>query len=110
MVSQGKRPPSLTAVIVGDDKASQIYVRNKMNAAERCGLHANIIQRDSSLRQDELIEIMDQLGRDDQVYIAIPDNTHTHTHTHTQTHYDVLGGWYISSIASTTTHSREDNM
>ena len=67
LVSSGKRPPSLTAVIVGDDKASHIYVGNKMKAAEKCGLHANIIQRDSSLTQEELLEILDNLKRDEKV-------------------------------------------
>ena len=67
MVSRGTRPPSLTAVIVGDDKASHIYVGNKMKAAEKCGLHANIIHRDSQLTQEELLEMLDELGRDEKV-------------------------------------------
>ena len=67
LVSRGNRPPSLTAVIVGDDKASQIYVGNKMKAAEKCGLCANIIQRDSQLSQEELLEMLDELGRDGEV-------------------------------------------
>ena len=66
-MSQGKRPPSLTAVIVGDDKASQIYVGNKLKAAEKCGLRADTIQRGSSLSQEELLELIDSLRRDDGV-------------------------------------------
>ena len=67
LVSGGKRPPHLTAVIVGDDKASQIYVGNKMKAAEKCGLRATILKRDSSLEQNELLDILHQLGRDELV-------------------------------------------
>ena len=67
LVSRGRRPPHLTAVIVGDDKASQIYVGNKMKAAEKCGLKATVLKKDSSLQQTQLLEILDQLGRDDQV-------------------------------------------
>ena len=67
LVAQGRRPPHLTAVIVGDDKASQIYVGNKMKTAEKCGLKATVVQRDSSLGQTELLEILDQLGSDPEV-------------------------------------------
>lgn len=68
LVSRRRRPPHLTAVIVGDDKASQIYVGNKMKAAEKCGLKATVLKKDSSLQQTQLLEILDQLGRDDQVH------------------------------------------
>ena len=67
LVSRGNRPPSLTAVLVGDDKASRIFVGNKMKAAEKCGLRANLVQRDSTLSQEELLELLDELGRDGEV-------------------------------------------
>ena len=70
-MSQGKRPPHLTAVIVGDDKASQIYVGNKMKAAEKCGLRATVVKRDSSLGQAELLELLDQLRRDQEVSVCV---------------------------------------
>jgi methylenetetrahydrofolate dehydrogenase(NAD+)/5,10-methenyltetrahydrofolate cyclohydrolase len=84
LVSRGNRPPSLTAVIVGDDKASQIYVGNKMKAAEKCGLRANIIQRDSQLSQEELLEMLDELGRDgevDGILVQLPLPHHIHEKT-----------------------------
>ena len=36
-VKAGHRPPHLTAVLVGEDPASAVYVRNKMKAAQACG-------------------------------------------------------------------------
>ncbi|CAI8044405.1 Bifunctional methylenetetrahydrofolate dehydrogenase/cyclohydrolase, mitochondrial [Geodia barretti] len=84
LVSGGKRPPHLTAVIVGDDKASQIYVGNKMKAAEKCGLRATILKRDSSLEQNELLDILHQLGRDelvDGILVQLPLPPHIHEKT-----------------------------
>ena len=105
LVSEGKRPPSLTAIIVGDDKASQIYVRNKMKAAERCGLRADIIQKDSSLTQEELLELLDGLKRDDEVIVMdTPPLSLSHTHTHAYMHtcmYNIL----FSSISPPSLHS-----
>lgn len=37
-VSKGNRTPQLVAVLVGQDPASQIYVKNKMNAAKVVGI------------------------------------------------------------------------
>ena len=37
LVSAGKRPPHLTAIIVGEDPASHTYVKNKMKACEETG-------------------------------------------------------------------------
>jgi hypothetical protein len=39
-VAKGIRPPGLAVVIVGEDPASQIYVRNKRRAAQECGFHS----------------------------------------------------------------------
>ena len=38
IVAAGKRPPHLTAIIVGNDPASMTYVRNKMSACKYTGL------------------------------------------------------------------------
>ena len=67
LVSRGFRPPSLSAIIVGDDKASQIYVGNKIKAAEKCGLKSEIIAKDSSVSQDELLDIIDGLKTNGKV-------------------------------------------
>jgi len=37
MAAQGKRRPGLAVVLVGDDPASHVYVRNKRAACEECG-------------------------------------------------------------------------
>ena len=56
------------AVLIGEDKASQIYVDNQIMAAEECGLKADIIQRTSDVTEEELLEVIDELRRDEKVW------------------------------------------
>ena len=42
--SQG-RPPGLTVILVGDNPASQVYVRNKVKACEEVGIRSQLIQK-----------------------------------------------------------------
>ena len=62
------RPPQLTAVLVGDDPASQTYVSNKTRDAKKCRVDTQTILRDSSTSQEELLELVDSLNRDDKVH------------------------------------------
>ena len=61
------RPPQLTAVLVGDDPASHTYVSNKTRDAKKCSVDTYTILRDSSTSQEELLELVDSLNRDDKV-------------------------------------------
>lgn len=62
------RPPQLTAVLVGDDPASHTYVSNKTRDAKKCRVDTQTILRDSSTSQEELLELVDSLNRDDKVH------------------------------------------
>ena len=62
------RPPQLTAVLVGDDPASHTYVSNKTRDAKKCKVDTQTILRDSSTSQEELLELVDSLNRDDKVH------------------------------------------
>ena len=61
------RPPQLTAVLVGDDLASHTYVSNKTRDAKKCRVDTHTILRDSSASQEELLELVDSLNRNDKV-------------------------------------------
>lgn len=56
--------PGLTVVIVGEDTASQVYVRNKKRTAEACGFNSvqHTLPADSS--QDEILELIHALNHD----------------------------------------------
>ncbi len=74
-VRQLTRPPGLAVVIVGEDPASQIYVRNKGRVAEKLGFHH--IQRTlpATIGQDELLAVVDALNADphvDGILVQLP--------------------------------------
>ncbi|MCB0408238.1 MAG: bifunctional methylenetetrahydrofolate dehydrogenase/methenyltetrahydrofolate cyclohydrolase FolD [Bdellovibrionales bacterium] len=54
-VEKTKRPPGLGVILVGEDPASQVYVRNKMKACSEVGMESVEIQLPSSASEDELI-------------------------------------------------------
>lgn len=61
------RPPHLAAVIVGDNPASQAYVRNKMRACEEVGFASSLIKKPLATTQSELLDIIAKLNEDDQL-------------------------------------------
>lgn len=60
--------PHLAAVLVGDDQASAIYVRNKQRACEQSGLKSTLHRLSASTSQAELLDLVDQLNRDPSVH------------------------------------------
>ena len=60
--------PSLAVVIAGEDPASQVYVRNKQRACERCGILSTRIDLPSTATQDDILEIVVDLNIDDSVH------------------------------------------
>ncbi len=61
------RSPGLAAVLVGDDPASHVYVRNKLKACERCGIHSVMRHLPPDCRQDDVAGVLDALNRDDEI-------------------------------------------
>lgn len=67
MVADGHRPPCLAAVLVGEDPASAVYVRNKARACERAGITGKTIRLPAETTQSELLAVVLTLNQDDQV-------------------------------------------
>ncbi|MGC1166232.1 MAG: bifunctional methylenetetrahydrofolate dehydrogenase/methenyltetrahydrofolate cyclohydrolase FolD [Solirubrobacterales bacterium] len=61
------RVPTLATVIVGDDPASEIYVRNKHNGCEEVGMHSVHHGLAAATSEDELLRLVAALGEDDEV-------------------------------------------
>ncbi len=55
--------PGLAVIIVGDDPASKIYVRNKAKACEEVGFYSEVITKPEKTSQRELLEIIDSLNK-----------------------------------------------
>ncbi|MFZ5829711.1 MAG: bifunctional 5,10-methylenetetrahydrofolate dehydrogenase/5,10-methenyltetrahydrofolate cyclohydrolase, partial [Planctomycetota bacterium] len=60
--------PTLAAVLVGDDPASQIYVRNKQKACEKAGLTSQLFRLPQTTSTDELLDLVGRLNADTAVH------------------------------------------
>ena len=66
-LAQGQRAPTLAVVLIGEDPASAIYVRNKRLACEKVGIRSLAYGLPSTTTQEELLALIDQLNHDDEV-------------------------------------------
>jgi methylenetetrahydrofolate dehydrogenase (NADP+)/methenyltetrahydrofolate cyclohydrolase len=60
--------PGLAVVLVGDDPASTVYVRNKGRACEEAGMHSLTIRLASHATQAELLAVVDRLNADPAIH------------------------------------------
>lgn len=61
------RAPCLAAVLVGEDPASKIYVANKRKDCEECGFLSREYNLDTSVTQEELLQLIAKLNTDDTI-------------------------------------------
>jgi methylenetetrahydrofolate dehydrogenase (NADP+)/methenyltetrahydrofolate cyclohydrolase len=71
--------PKLVAVLVGQDPASQVYVRNKEIACQKAGIDSQILKLDSTTTTASLLSTLDQLNQDPSVHgilvqLPLPDH------------------------------------
>ncbi|MCD8027643.1 MAG: bifunctional methylenetetrahydrofolate dehydrogenase/methenyltetrahydrofolate cyclohydrolase FolD [Erysipelotrichaceae bacterium] len=64
---EGKRIPKLVVILVGEDPASQVYVRNKDRACQYTGMLSEIIRLEDTISEDDLLNEIDRLNKDDSV-------------------------------------------
>lgn len=60
--------PGLAVIIVGDDPASQVYVRNKHRACEQVGFHSEGYELPADTTQEALEALIDRLNTDDRIH------------------------------------------
>lgn len=61
------RPPHLVVILVGDDPASQSYVKGKGKDAEEVGFKGTTILKPATITENELLELISSLNQDDDV-------------------------------------------
>lgn len=71
--------PCLAAILVGEDPASQVYVRNKQKACEKAGIQSRLERLPANTDQDALLNRIGQLNEDSQVHgilvqLPLPDS------------------------------------
>ena len=84
LVSAGGPTPGLAAVLVGNDPASGVYVRNKGRACEEAGIFSEIFYMPADVSQANLLSLIDQLNRDTRfhgilVQLPLPNGLDEHT-------------------------------
>ncbi|KAA1260118.1 Tetrahydrofolate dehydrogenase/cyclohydrolase [Rubripirellula obstinata] len=67
-VASGGPKPCLTAVLVGEDPASQVYVRNKSRACEKAGIDGRTMRLPAETTQAELLSVVQGLNDDPAVH------------------------------------------
>jgi methylenetetrahydrofolate dehydrogenase (NADP+) / methenyltetrahydrofolate cyclohydrolase len=60
--------PHLVAILVGDDPASQTYVRNKEKACQELGIVSSVYRQSESLTENELLSMIDFINNDPDVH------------------------------------------
>ena len=73
--TQGKRPPLLSVILVGDNPASQSYVRGKEKACLSVGMENRTIRLDAGISQEELIQVVRNQNEDpdvDGILVQLP--------------------------------------
>jgi len=66
-LDKGWRRPHLTAILVGDDGASQTYVANKERSCKKVGFDSTVLRLPESTTEEELLAEVKRLNRDDSV-------------------------------------------
>lgn len=83
-VAEKKSIPALAVILVGNDAASAIYVKNKRLACERAGLRSVSHDLPADTREADLIELIDMLNADasiDGILVQLPLPAHINSET-----------------------------
>lgn len=83
LIKDGSRPPHLAAILVGDNPASQAYVRNKVRSCEKVGFASTLVKKEADISEADLLEVVNQLNTDPEidgfiVQLPLPDHIDEH--------------------------------
>jgi methylenetetrahydrofolate dehydrogenase (NADP+)/methenyltetrahydrofolate cyclohydrolase len=83
VLRNGGLTPGLAVVLVGEDPASQVYVRNKVKACVDAGLHSVLERYPANLTEAELLKRIDELNHDKSIHgilVQLPLPAHIDAH------------------------------
>mgnify|MGYP006151515655 CR=1 FL=1 len=86
-IAAGNQQPGLAVVLVGDDPASDTYVRGKERATVEVGMHSETRRLPANTSQEQLLDVVKELNEDDRitgflVQLPIPDQIDVDTVLH----------------------------
>ena len=105
--------PGLAVVIIGEDPASQVYVRNKKRTAESCGFHSVQHTLAEDIAQDDVLQLIDELNADDAIHgilvqLPLPDHLDEQTITQAIAPSKDVDGFHFVNIGKLTAgHTRD---
>ncbi|GAA4419025.1 bifunctional protein FolD [Advenella faeciporci] len=97
--------PGLTVILVGDDPASQVYVRNKANTFTKLGLNSSVEQYPASLSEEALCNRIRELNNDPSVHgilvqLPLPANLDANKVIETISPEKDVDGFHISNAGA----------
>ncbi len=79
LLTQGKRPPGLAVIMVGNNAASASYVGNKIRSCKKVGFNSQHIHLDDDVTESKVLELIDELNEEEEVdgfivQLPLPDH------------------------------------
>jgi len=99
--------PGLAVVIIGEDPASQVYVRNKKRRAEACGFHSVQHTLADDIAQSDVLHLIEELNNDDAIHgilvqLPLPDQLDEQTITQSISPTKDVDGFHFVNIGKLT--------
>ena len=97
--------PGLAVVLVGDNPASQVYVRNKVKACEAVGFHSVLEKYDASMTEAELLARVEALNNDPAIHgilvqLPLPEHIDDHQVIETISPAKDVDGFHVASAGA----------
>jgi len=105
--------PGLAVVIIGEDPASQVYVRNKKKRAEGCGFHSVQHSLSEDTSQDDVLQLIDDLNTDSSIHgilvqLPLPKHLDEQLITQAVTPSKDVDGFHFINIGKLTSGNTAD--
>ncbi len=113
LLSEHGIKPGLAVVIIGEDPASQVYVRNKKRRAESCGFYSVQHSIPADTTQEEVLRLIDELNNDDAIHgilvqLPLPDHLDEQTITQSISPSKDVDGFHFVNIGKLTAGHTDD--
>ena len=97
--------PGLAVILVGDNPASQVYVRNKVKACEDVGFHSVLEKYDASMTEAELLARVEALNNDPSIHgilvqLPLPGHIDDHKVIETISPLKDVDGFHVASAGA----------